>query len=62
MSRVASGGTSANAGQQRVPQNRTIGLKMISVKSARHVKEHLVAIEFSDGLSSVIDFSDTIGK
>ncbi len=35
---------------------------MISVKSARHVKEHLVAIEFSDGLSSVIDLSDTIGK
>jgi hypothetical protein len=35
---------------------------MISVKSARHVREHLVAIKFSDGLSGVIDLSDTIGK
>lgn len=35
---------------------------MISVKSARYVRGHLIAIEFSDGLSGVIDLSETISK
>lgn len=35
---------------------------MISVKSARHLKDHLISIEFSDGLSGVIDLKDTISK
>jgi hypothetical protein len=35
---------------------------MISVKNARYLKDHLISIEFSDGLSGVIDLTDTIGK
>ena len=35
---------------------------MISVKNARYLKDHLISIEFSDGLSGVIDLRDTIGK
>jgi len=35
---------------------------MISVNNARHLKDHLISIEFSDGLSGVIDLRDTIDK
>ena len=35
---------------------------MISVKSARHVKDHLVSIEFSDGASGVIDLRDVVNQ
>lgn len=35
---------------------------MISVKNARYLKDHLISIEFSDGLSGVVDLRDTIGK
>ena len=35
---------------------------MISVNNARHLKDHLISIEFIDGLSGVIDLRDTIGK
>ena len=35
---------------------------MISVKSARHVKDHLVSIEFSDGASGVIDLHDVVNQ
>ncbi|MEY4299954.1 MAG: hypothetical protein RIR25_1190 [Verrucomicrobiota bacterium] len=35
---------------------------MIYLKSARHVKDHLVSIEFSDGASGVIDLRDVVSK
>jgi len=35
---------------------------MISVRSARHVKDHLVSIEFSDGASGVIDLRDVVNQ
>jgi hypothetical protein len=35
---------------------------MISVKSAQHVRDHLVSIEFSDGASGVIDLSNVVDK
>ena len=35
---------------------------MISVKSARLVKDHLVSIEFSDGASGVIDLRDVVNQ
>jgi hypothetical protein len=35
---------------------------MISVKSAQHVRDFMISIEFSDGLSGIIDLRDTIGK
>jgi len=35
---------------------------MISLKSAGHVKDHLVSIEFSDGASGVIDLRDVVSK
>jgi hypothetical protein len=33
---------------------------MIFVKSARHVKDYQIAIEFSDGAAGVIDLHDTV--
>ena len=35
---------------------------MISVKSAQHVRDHLVSIEFSDGASGIIDLRDVVSK
>jgi hypothetical protein len=35
---------------------------MISVKKAQHVKDHLVSIEFSDGVSGIIDLSEVVNK
>jgi hypothetical protein len=35
---------------------------MISVKSARYVKDHLVDILFSDGASGIIDLRETVNR
>ena len=35
---------------------------MITVKSARYVKEHLVDIAFSDGTSGIIDLRETVNR
>jgi hypothetical protein len=46
----------------RSPRNRTLGLTMISVKKAHHVGGHLIDIEFSDGVSGVVDLRDTVSR
>ena len=46
----------------RSPQNGTLGLTIISVKRAHHVGGHLIDIEFSDGVSSVVDLRDTVSR
>jgi len=35
---------------------------MITVKRAEHVKDHLISIEFSDGVSGVVDLSAVVNK
>ena len=35
---------------------------MISVKRAHHVGGHLIDIEFSDGVSGVVDLRDTVSR
>jgi hypothetical protein len=35
---------------------------MISIKSAQHIKDHLVSIEFSDGVSGIVDLSEVVSK
>jgi hypothetical protein len=35
---------------------------MISVKRAQHVKDHLVSIEFSDGVSGIVDLSEVVNQ
>jgi hypothetical protein len=35
---------------------------MISVKRAEHVKDHLVSIEFSDGVSGIVDLSAVVNN
>ena len=49
-------------GEQRVPQNRTVGLTMISVKRAHYAGDYLIDIEFSDGVSGIIDLRDTVSR
>jgi len=49
-------------GEQGIPQNRTIGLTMISVKRAHYAGDYLIDIEFSDGVSGVIDLRDTVSR
>jgi hypothetical protein len=38
------------------------GLTIISVKRAHHVRGHLIDIEFSDGVSGVVDLRDTVSR
>ena len=35
---------------------------MITVKRAEHVKDHLISIEFSDGVSGIVDLSAVVNK
>ena len=35
---------------------------MISVKRAQHVKDHLISIEFSDGVSGIVDLSAVVNS
>jgi hypothetical protein len=35
---------------------------MISVKRAQHVKDHLILIEFSDGVSGIVDLSEVVNR
>jgi hypothetical protein len=35
---------------------------MISVRRAQHVKDHLVSIEFSDGVSGIVDLSEVVNQ
>lgn len=35
---------------------------MISIKRAHHVADYLIDIEFSDGVSGVVDLHDTISR